>query len=101
AIIQELKAKIDSGEVERKLAVTEALKAVEKQPDELAGELEKARNAARLAEARIAGDKGAVIQELKARLDAGEGERKLAVAEALKEVEKQRDDLANALEKTR
>lgn len=100
AVIQELKAKIDSGEVERKLAVTEALKEVEKQRDEFAGELEKTRNAARLAETRIAADKDAVIQELKAKLDSSEVEQKLAVTEALKEVEKQRDDLANELEKT-
>jgi hypothetical protein len=101
AVIQELKAKLDSGEMERKLAVTEALKAVEKQRDDLAGELEKTRNAARLAETRIVADKDVVIQELKARLDSGEMERKLAVAEALKEMEKQRNDLANELEKTR
>jgi hypothetical protein len=100
-VIQQLKAKLDSGEVERKLAVTEALKEVEKQRDELAGELEKTRNVARLAETRIAADKDVVIQELKAKLDSGEMERKLAVAEALKEVEKQRNDLANELEKTK
>src|SRR6201996_1712242 len=53
-VIQELKARLDSVEVERKLAVTEALKEVEKQRDALAGELEKTRNAARLAETRLA-----------------------------------------------
>jgi hypothetical protein len=101
AVIQELKAKLDSGEMERKLAVTDALKGVEKQRDELASELEKTRNAAQLAETRLAADKDVVIQELKARLDSGEMERKLAVTEALKEVEKRRDNLANELEKTK
>src|SRR6201996_6171999 len=101
AVIQELKAKLDSGEVARKLAVAEALKEVERQRDELAGKLEKARNATQLAEARIAADKDAIIQELKAKLDSGEVERRLAVTEALKEVERQRDELAGQLEKTR
>src|SRR5262245_17107491 len=101
AVIQELKAKLDAGGVERRLAVTEALKVVEKQRDDLAGELEKTRNAAQLAETRIAADKDVVIQELKARLDAGGVERRLAVTEALKDVEKQRDDLAGELEKAR
>src|SRR5262245_17782382 len=101
AVIQELKAKLDAGGVERRLAVTEALKEVEKQRDDLAGELEKTRNAAQLAETKIAADKDVVIQELKARLDAGGVERRLAVTEALKDVEKQRDDLAGELEKAR
>ncbi len=43
----------------------------------------------RLAETRMAADKDAVIQELKAKLDSREVEQKLAVAEALREVEKQ------------
>jgi len=101
AAIQELKARLDAGEVERRLAVTEALKEVERQRDALAGELEKTRNAAQLAETRIAADKDVIIQELKTRLDAGGVERRLAVTEALKEVEKQRDELAGELEKTR
>jgi|SRR3989338_401434 len=57
AEIQELKAKLEAGEVARKLAVAEALKAVEKERDSLANELEKAkhekRNASELAEAKL------------------------------------------------
>ena len=41
------------------------------------------------------------IQELKARLDAGDVAQRLAVAEALSAVEKQRDALANQLEQAR
>lgn len=66
------------------------------------------RNAVELAEAKIANElqktssaKDAEIQELKARLDAGEVARQLAVAEALSAVEKERDALANELEQTK
>lgn len=79
AEIQELKSRLDASEVARKLAVTEALGAVEKERDALANELEKERNdrqaASELAEARLlnelqkaAATKDAEIQGLKARL---------------------------------
>jgi hypothetical protein len=48
--IQELKAKLDAGEVARKLAVTEALKTVEQERDQLKNELERARLEKQLAE---------------------------------------------------
>lgn len=50
---------------------------------------------------KAAADKDAEIKELKAKLDAGEVARQLAVAEALKLVEKERDMLANELEKSK
>ncbi len=66
------------------------------------------RNAVELAQARLAGElqkaaaaKDAEIQNLKARLDAEEVARKLAVNEALSEVEKQRDALANELKQAK
>ena len=109
AEIQELKAKLDAGEVERKLALTEALSAVEKERDALANELELAkqdkRNAVELAQSKAASEsqkdaaaKDAEIQELKAKVDAGEVARKLAVTEAMSVVEKERDALVNELE---
>ena len=62
------------------------------------------RNAVELAETKVASElqkaaaaKDAEIQELKAKLDAGEVARKLAVTEALSAVEKERDALANEL----
>ena len=62
------------------------------------------RNAVELAQAKVASElqkaaaaKDAEIQELKAKLDAGEVARKLAVTEALSAVEKERDTLANEL----
>jgi hypothetical protein len=66
------------------------------------------RNAVELAQARLAGEsqkaaaaKDAEIQALKSRLDAGEVARKLAVAEALSKVERERDSLANELAQAR
>lgn len=57
AEIQELKAKLESGELSRKLAVTEALSAVEKERDMLASQLQQAKQdnqaALTLAEAKL------------------------------------------------
>ena len=50
---------------------------------------------------KTAAAKDTEIQSLKAQLDAGEVARKLAVAEALGAVSKERDQLANELEQTR
>lgn len=110
AEIQELKARLDAGEVARKLAVAEALTAVEKERDVLANELEKAKHdnqaATTLAEARLvhelqkaAATKDAEIQGLKATLDAIEIAQKLAINEAVSAVEKERDELKSGLER--
>lgn len=110
AEIQELKARIDSGEVERKLAVAEALGVVEKERDALANELEQARHnelaAFKLAEAKLANElqkaaatKDAEIQDLKARVDAIDVAQKLAIAEAVRAVEKERDELKSGLKR--
>lgn len=109
AEIQELKAKIEAGEVERKLAVSEALSVVERDRDSLAAELEKTKQekeaAAQLAQATLlnelqkaAATKDAEIQNLKAKIDADELAKKLAIAEAVGVVEKERDELKNELE---
>lgn len=108
--IQELKAKLDAGEVARKLAVTEALGAVEKERDSLVNELEQAKHekqtASQLADARLLNElqnaaaiKDAEIQGLKAKLDAIEVAQKLATIEAVSVVEKERDELKNGLER--
>lgn len=110
AEIQELKAKLDAGEVARKLAVTEALSAVEKERDALSNELAKAKHdkhtAAELAEAKrinelqkAAATKEAEIQGLKAKIDAIEVEQKLAITEAVSAVERERDELKNGLDR--
>ena len=106
--IQALKAKLDAGEVARKLAVTEALSNVQKERDALANELAQAKRdklaATELAEAKLASGlqnaaatKDAEIQGLKAKLDATELAQKLAITEALNGVERERDELKNGL----
>lgn len=108
--IQELKARLEAGEVARQLAVTQALSAVEKERDSLANELEQARRdkdaAEKLAETRLAAEvqkaaatKDSEIQALKANLEAGATALKLAVTEAVSVVEKERDDLRGGLQR--
>jgi hypothetical protein len=109
--IQELKARLEAGDVARKLAVSEALSTVEKERDALANELAQARQdkraATELAEARHVSElqrgaaaKEAEIQGLKAQLDAIEVAQKLAITEAVSVVEKERDQLKSGLERT-
>jgi len=106
--IQHLQAKLEAGEVSGKLAIAEALSAVEKQRDALLNDLENARRdqdaSSKLAEAKLvvelqktASTKDAEIQSLKARLDASELAQKLAVTEAVGVVEKEREALKNGL----
>lgn len=110
AEIQELKSRLDAGEIARQLAVTEALSVVEKERDTLANELEQAKQARQaasdLAEAKLLSElqrtsatKDAEIQGLKAKLDAVEVAQKLAITEAVTTVEKQRDELKSGLER--
>ncbi len=108
AEIQDLKARLDAGEVAQKLAVTEALRAMEKERDALANELERTKHekqaASDLAEAKLVNElqmaaamKDAEIQGLKATLDAIEVAQKLAITEAVSAVEKERDELKSGL----
>jgi hypothetical protein len=106
--IQSLKAKLDTGEVTKKLAVTEARGEVEKERDALANELEQAKRdnqvAAELTNAKlakelqeIAATKDSEIQNLKAKLDATQIEQKVAITGAVSTVEKERDELKSGL----
>ena len=72
------------------LAEKEKLNAVELAKEKAASEMQKA-----------AASKDSEIQSLKAQLDKGEETRKLAVAEALASVEKERDRLAAALKQAK
>lgn len=112
AEIQELRAKLDAGEVARKLAVAEALSAVEKERDALANELEQATRdkhaASKLAEAKLVNElqkaavaKDAEIQGLSSKLDAVEVAQRLAITEAVSAVEKERDELKSVLERAK
>ena len=106
--IQELKAKIDASEMARQLAVAQALSVVEKERDALANQLVQAKQeisaVASLAEAKLmnelqktAATKDSEIQNLKARLEAIEMEKKLAINLAVSVVEKERDELKGNL----
>ena len=108
--IQELKSKLDAVEITQKLAVTEALGAVEKERDALANELEQTKQekqtAVELADAKLVNElqkaattKDSEIQDLKAKLDAVEVAQKLAITEAVSAVEKERDGLKSGLER--
>ena len=110
AEIRELKVQLESSEVERKLAVTEALNAMEKERDTLANQLERAReekqSVSELAEAKLvnelqkaAATKDAVIQELSAKLDGLQVERTLAISQAVSVVEKERDEFKSGLQR--
>jgi len=112
AEIQELKAKLDAGEVAQKLAVNEALKAIEKERDTLANELKQAKQnnetASKLAEANhsnklqeTSANKDKEIQELKAKLNANEAAQKYAVTESVNAAEKERDQLKSDLERAK
>ena len=107
--IQNLKAKIEASDAERRHAVTEALSASEKERNQLSNELEQAKKdklaSSQLAEAKLvnetqktAAEKDAVIQSLKAQLEAKEVSQKLAINEAVSVIEKERDGLKSGLE---
>ncbi|KQQ98294.1 hypothetical protein ASF74_14180 [Arthrobacter sp. Leaf145] len=110
AEIQELKSKLEAGEIAQKLAVTEALSALEKERDGLNQELEQAKQekqaSVELAEAKLANElqktaseKDSAIQDLKAKLEAIETAQKLEISEAVNTVEKERDKLKSSLER--
>ena len=110
AEIQQLNAKLNAGEIARKLAVAEALSPVEKQRDVLANELEQAKldkqAASKLAEAMLVNElqkaavaKDAEIQGLNAKLEAIGVAQKLAITEAVSPVAKERDELKSGIER--
>jgi hypothetical protein len=112
AEIQALKARLDAGEVTRKLAVAEALSAVEKERDALASELAQARRdklaATELADAKrvnalqtAAATKEAEIQDLKATLARAELEKQLAAQSLKDKYETQIKDRDDAIERLR
>lgn len=108
AEMNKLKARLDAGEVEQKLAVSEALNDLEKERDALANELKQATHDKRadseLAAARLANElqktaatKDAEIQGLKAQIASTGVAQKLAITEAVNSVEKQRDEFRSGL----
>ncbi|WP_430867191.1 DUF2130 domain-containing protein [Demequina aurantiaca] len=112
AEIQDLKAKLGAGESTQKLAVAEALGAVEKERDALANQLEQARLAekasAELAAAKLANElqeakakTSSEIQELKSGLERAEFEKQLAETGLKDKYETQLKDRDEAIERLR
>lgn len=110
AEIAELKAKLDASDSTKDLAVSDALRPVEKERDELKVQLDQAKadrqHALELAQEKATGDlqkaasaKDAEIAELKNKLESVELAKKHEVSEAVNAVEKQRDELKNSLER--
>jgi hypothetical protein len=95
ALLTEMKAKLDNAENEKKLSVSDAIKKLEKEKDDKEKELIQLKaNNERILSEQLAG-KDNLITEMKAKLDNAEIEKKLSVSEAIKKLEKERDDLAN------
>lgn len=110
AEIQRLEALVSAGESTQKIAIADALAAIEKERDKVASELAEVKVAQKaqteLVEARFTAQlqqaeaaKQAEILELKSRLNTAATEQKLAVAEAVGEVAKQRDELQGDLKR--
>lgn len=108
AEIKELKAKLLASEIKQKLAVTEALNALKEEYDLLTNELKQAKHehqvSFKLAEERLVNErektaaiKNVEINNLKAELNAIELKQKLAMADVVNTIEKQRDKLHNDL----
>ena len=106
--LQELEAQLRSRDVQQQLAVKQAVTASEKQRDLLATELRQLQDtsatAAQVAESRFAKEiqtitlqKEGELRDLRAQLDASGIQTKLAVTEALTEVERERDQLRSEL----
>jgi hypothetical protein len=113
--IQALKSQLDAGEAANKLAVSEALSALETEKATLASELEQARSekqaAVELAEARLSAKldadlaaKAGEIELLKASIQntqqVSEQAKQLAVKDAVGAVERERDEFKSGLERS-
>jgi hypothetical protein len=110
--IQALIAKLDTSEVTKKLAVTEALGIVEKERDALANQLEQTKRdnqaASELASAKLskelydtAAAKDKEIQHLKSELDTTQLKQKLEITGAVRVIEKERDEFENSLKQAK
>ncbi len=110
AEIKDLQARLDASRLAQKVAVTEAVDAVERERVRLEHELAEARReqqtAAKLAEARLASElqlataaREAEVQALQAELAVGETKHRLAVTEAVNAVIQERDELRGGLER--
>jgi hypothetical protein len=112
AEIQKLKARLNTGEVTQKLAVTEALSALEKERDLIANELKQAthdkQTASELAEAKLVNElqkasatKDSEVQGLKSDLERAHLEKRLAETSLKDKYETQIKDKEEEIERLR
>jgi hypothetical protein len=91
-LLAEMKAKLENAENEKKLSVSEAIKIVEKEKDNKDKEIIQLKaDYERNLSTQLA-EKETLLAEMKAKLENTESERKLSVSEAIKTVEKERDE---------
>ena len=94
-LLAELNAKFDKADTEKKLAVNEAIQNAEKEKESKDKQIIQLKAENEIALSTQLGNKDKLLAELKAKIENLEIEKKLAIAEATKPLEKQRDDLAN------
>lgn len=110
AEIAQLKARLDAGEVNKSLAVSEAVKDMERARDALASEVKQLKQesqaAVELAKSNLSKNlveatakKDVEIQALRAEVTNSKMSQQLAITEAVKVVEQERDSLRSHLEK--
>ena len=108
--IQALQAKLSAAHQDQQLAVTQAMRDAEKESIKLTNELEQVKRDSQAAAAhakvqrtadlqKAEADSAAKIQDLRVQLDSATKDKQLAVAQALRPVEKERDELKNRFEK--
>lgn len=100
-----LQQKLEAKESEKNFAVTEAVRNVEKERDELIVKLKEKDGEAKLIESQTKSTfqddiskKNAEIAALQVKLEAKETEKRYAITEAINNIEKERDELAGKLE---
>lgn len=109
AQIQKLLSQLEQNETAKQLAVSEALKAVEKERDTLANSLEQVKKEAETAQQLAAAElirkhqetaaaQEKTIAELKSQLEAKSTEKQLAITQAVSTVQQERDQLKYSLE---
>ncbi len=96
-LLAELIAKFDKADTEKKLAVNEAIQNAEKEKELKDKQLMQLKLDNEIALSTQLGNKDKLLAELKAKLENLEVEKKLAIAEATRPLEKQRDELANEI----
>ncbi|MFM7014798.1 MAG: DUF2130 domain-containing protein [Bacteroidota bacterium] len=97
ALLFELKAKLENVENQNKISMVEAIKKIEQENERKEKQLiEQKANNEKIAAQQMA-EKDTILIELKSRLENTEIQKKLAVNEAIQNLEKERDLLKNSL----